>query len=524
MPHNLSRKAMNIQKYLKSAGVVGLSTLASRFLGLVRDMALASVFGASFVLDAFLLAFTIPNLFRQFFGEGAVSSAFLPVFSDVLEKQGPAQAWRMASKTITMLTVFLLILMVLGIGICLGLSALPDIAEKDKLALELCGYMMPYLVLICLAAFLGAVLNSLDHFLTPALSPIVLNIFWIASIFVLAPLFGPKQQHWAYAMAAAILLSGVVQVILQYPALKQKHAQLQFCWDWEDSNFQRVLLQLGPILLGAAAVQINVVVDRLVAWFWIPGDGALTVLYMGNRLMQFPLAIIGISVATVAFPWFSRLVARGELSELAKAIPAAMRLTFLVSFPASFGLIILAHPIIALIYGHQQFDQQAVLRTTYVLIAYSSGLWLYILMQIVLKAFYALGDTKTPMIISLCAVLTNLTWNLCLVGIWQEAGLAMATAFNALLQVTVLIWLLQKKIALDWQSTWTMVWKCLLSTCLMCIMTYFAADMILALIHSKILAVCLPVLLGIFVYFGACKYLGIQELNLLFHRRNPNEK
>ncbi len=515
---------MNTSHYVKSAGIVGLSTFASRLLGLIRDMALAAVFGASWVLDAFLLAFTVPNLFRQFFGEGAVSSAFLPVFTEVNQKQGKEKAWQLASNTMTLLCLVLFILTIIGMLLCWGLVSIPGLSEKNQLALELTILLMPYLMFICIAAFLGAILNSLQHFLTPALSPIVLNIFWIAGIYWVSPCFGHEQIHWAYGMSIAILVSGIFQIILQYPALKICNAQLRPSWQFHDVAMSKIFLRLGPIILGAAAVQINVVADRLVAWFMIPGDGGLTILYMANRLMQFPLAIIGISIATVAFPLFSHFVATDSWIEFKKAVPKALQISFLIAVPASIGLILLSPPIIRLIYQRAQFDSSAALRTGYVLMAYSSGLWLFVLMQIILRGFYALGDTKTPMYVSLAAVVNNLVWNIILVRYWHETGLAISTSVNALLQVSILLYFLQRKIPLDWTGTKSVIIKCIIATTIMAasvlgclyIIQLYSENISISL--KRFLIVFGPIFVGISIYFAIGKILNISEFNYILQK------
>lgn len=372
------------QNYLKSASVVGLSTLASRILGMVRDMAMASLFGAGMVLDAFVLAFTIPNLFRRFLGEGAFSAAFLPVFTEVLEKEGKGNASSLAKQTGTYLFIILIILVLLGIGACFLPFAFFDIQGKNKLALNLSATMMPFLLLVCWTAFLGAMLNAMQHFWSPAFAPALLNIFWLAGIFFFIPLCGQNQETWAYAMAISVLIGGICQIFLQWPFLKKRGMPLLpgLCFSYSDPYIKKVFLNLVPVLFSAAIVQINTLMDSVIAWFMIPGEGALSVLYMGNRLMQFPLSIIGTSLSTAIFPLFTLYAVRGEKDRFGEAVPEALRLCFFLALPASLGLVLLSKPIIFLIYQHNSFTPEDAIRTSHVLAAYSSGLCFYVLLGI----------------------------------------------------------------------------------------------------------------------------------------------
>ena len=500
------------KSYLKSAGIVSFSTLASRILGLARDVCMASLFGAGMILDGFVLAFTIPNLFRRFFGEGALTSAFLPVFSEEFSLRGEEAALKLASKTMSWLVITLLLLVAVGSTACLVAMSLGNVSSKTYLALGLMATMMPYLLLICVTAFLGAILNARQHFLAPALAPIVLNICWLIGIFLLAPLFGPTRQHWIYAIAVSIVIGGMLQVAIQWPALRRHKIRLTIDCDFHDPSLRKILTNLGPVILGAAAVQINVLLDRLIAWLMIPGDGALTILYMANRLMQFPLAIIGISLATVVFPLFTQYAVTRD-RKFALAVPEALRLSFYLALPAAVGVMLLANPLVRLIYQYKRFGSAAADRTAVVLVAYASALWLYILLQIVLKAFYSLGDTRTPTRVAIGVVLGNLTLNLLLVPFWAEVGLAMATAVNALGHFVILLYLLQKKAQLHWQGLATFVVKVCLGTAIMGMAVFFSSHYCGSpeKLSGRIGAVLFPVLTGIIIYFLSSVLLNIRE-------------
>jgi putative peptidoglycan lipid II flippase len=503
--------------YLKSALVVSISTLMSRILGMVRDIALASVFGASMVLDAFLLAFTIPNLFRRLFGEGALSAAFIPVFSDTLEKQGKPAAFALTNKVLSLMLVVLGIIVVIAILASALLYTSGWLEAKNELATGLLAVMMPYMLLMCLAAIMGAALNAMQHFLSPALSPCVLNIAWLLGLFLVAPCFGTSLTSYAYTMAVAVVVGGVCQMFMQWPPLHRRGMRLSPSLDYKDASMKTIFANMGPVVIGSLVLQINVLLDRLIAWWLIPYAGALTVLYMGDRLMEFPLAIIGISLATVVFPLFSQHVARHELEALAKAIPQAVRMTLLLSLPASIGLAMLASPLISLIYQHNRFSTDAALRTVYVVIAYAAGLWAYILIHILSRAFYAWGDTLTPMRVSCLCVGINLGCKLLLVLLWQETGLAIATSLGAFLNVALLLRMLRRKITLTWQGMPLFLLKTILACAVMgsvlfLLMVYCAYPLNL---WGKIAGVLVPTLLGMAVYFAMIYLLRVPEIKHL---------
>ncbi len=502
--------------YLKSASIVGMSTLASRILGMVRDMAMASLFGAGMVLDAFVLAFTIPNLFRRFLGEGAFSAAFLPVFTEILEKEGKEKAKNLAKQTGTFLFAILLILVLVGILVCLLALLWDDIGDKNRIALKLSAIMMPFLLLVCWAAFAGAMLNSMQHFWSPAFAPALLNFIWIAGIFLIIPLCQKDHETWAYIMAISILIGGVVQLALQWPFLKARSMPLlpDTKFSYGNPAVKKIFINMLPVLFSAAVVQVNTLMDSVIAWFMIPGDGAVTVLYMANRLMQFPLSIFGTSLSTVIFPVFSLYAVRGEKERFGNAVPEALRLCIFLGLPASLGLVILSKPIIFLIYQHNSFTSESAMRTTYVLLTYSCGLCFYILLGILSRAFYALGDTKTPTMVAFVIMLSNIVLNIIIVPFIQEIGLAMTTAFGALVHCICLLFLLQKKIPLSWQGTGIFLSKCILCNIIMSIAVTVSSCFFVyhETLKQRLMAVSIPILLGVLVYTGSAFLLKIKEL------------
>ncbi|HPY75869.1 MAG TPA: murein biosynthesis integral membrane protein MurJ [Planctomycetota bacterium] len=494
-------------KHIKSFSIVSLGTLTSRILGMIRDILMASSFGASLILDSFLLAFMIPNLFRKFFGEGAISAAFLPVFTDVLENEGEKKAEELANTVLTILGTILGTIVVLGFIISYFWPIIFPTSEKAQLALKLLQVMMPYLFFICMTAFLSSILNSLQHFFMPTLAPIILNICWLSAILAI-PFLGKDKTIWAYAMAGAISLSGIIQYLLQIPILRKKNIHIQALWNPYHPHLKRILINFLPILVSATIVQLNMLLDLVVAWCLIPGHGAVSIMYMGNRLMQFPLALIGISLATVAFPIFARHVVRKEKHKFGEAVTNTLQISLMLTIPAAVGLICLAQPIIRLLYLYNRFTEEAALRTTNVLIAYSLGIPLFVFIQILSKAFYSLEDTKTPTKIALGALFCNLTLNLLLVPYYQELGLAIATSITSLGNAATLFFLLHKKIPLYrrklLKTSCITIGNTFIMLCAVLITQYFLPTN--DTIYTRLLQVIVPITVGIVTY-GICQYI-----------------
>jgi len=309
--------------FIRSAGVISALTLLSRLLGVVRDIACAAVFGAGVVWDAFSFAFRIPNLFRRLFGEGALSAAFLPVFTEHLALNRPQEAWRLAGRVAGALALVLSGILLLGEAALAAMLGLMELSARWRLALMLTAVLLPYMVLICMTALAGAALNSMKRFAMPALAPVVLNACWIAAVLVAAPLVSARPEGRIMAVAAGILLAGVLQLWLQIAALRRLGVRLRLSFSLMHPQVRRVAAAMAPVALGLAAFQINVLLDGVIAIslagpaggesFRLFGAtlpypmevGANSVLYYGNRLMQFPLGVFGIALATAVFPTLS---------------------------------------------------------------------------------------------------------------------------------------------------------------------------------------------------------------------------
>jgi len=448
----------------RSAGIVSLAVMASRVLGLAREMVFAYFFGASksFANDAYVIAFRVPNLLRDLFAEGALSSAFVPVFSEYLVKKSEKEAFRLSNLVATSLIVVLGTLVVLGVVFAEPLVAFiaPGFQSdpaKFELTVRLTRIMMPFILLVALAAQAMGVLNARDRFGIPALSSAFFNIGSIAGgLAVAALLTDPTFSHPIRAivekptegiigMAYGVLIGGFLQYAVQWPSLSRAGFKYRPMLSFSDPGVRRIFAMMGPAVIGGAAVQVNVLINSNFASN-IPGTGPVSWLNYAFRLMQFPIGVFGVAIATATLPAISRSAARKDEADFRHTLAGSMRLAFLLTIPSAVGLIVLGRPIIALIYERGHFGPGDTQHTAAALGYFAVGLMGYAAIKILAPAFYALGDARTPMIISLLSMLTNFVMNWSLVDVMQERGLALSTSTVALANCGLLYFIMRKRI------------------------------------------------------------------------------
>lgn len=428
--------------FLASARLLAVLTLASRLLGLARDMLMASVFGARAVLDAFVLAFTVPNLFRRLFGEGALSAAFIPVYAGTLEREGAARARELLSSVATLTAGLLVTIAATGVLACLGWRAWGALSAEAGLALLLTAILLPYLVFICLVAVASGALNTLGRFALPGAMPVLFNCCWLASILLLAPSVGSDPHHQIAAVAAGLTAAGALQLLVLHLALRRAGAAPapRVCMD--DPALRRVGALMGPMLFGAAVFQLNVLVDRMIAYWMIPGEGALSVLYLGMRVTQFPLGIIAVALGTAVFPLLARMASdtrEGAGARYRGVFDEAIGVTLFLSVPASVGLLMVREDLVALFFERQAFDAAATGRTSDVLAIYAVGIAFTCVANLVTRALYSIEEVRLPVRVGMVAMLLNLVLNLALVGSLRERGLAIASVISQLVGTGLLM-------------------------------------------------------------------------------------
>jgi putative peptidoglycan lipid II flippase len=432
-------------KVVRAAGVVSLATLGSRLTGFLRDIMIAYLFGAGPAADAFFVAYRLPNLLRRLFAEGALTAAFVPVFTDELANKGKEEAFRLARATFSLLALTLLLVCVVGIVLAPWLVRLvaPGFASQEAtfaLTVTLTRWCLPYIFFISLAALAAGVLNSLNHFFAPAASTILLNLAMI----LCAALLASRVEPAVWSLALGVIVGGLAQVALQMPFLRRHGLSLRPLWQPRMPGVGRIIKLMGPAAFGAAVYQITVLINTVLA-SWLPA-GSVSYLYYADRIVEFPLGVFGIALATAILPSLSRQSATGEHRTLVETMGFGIRMSMFIHLPAMVGLIVLAEPLVQLLFGRGEFGPHSVRATALALVGYSLGLWAYVGSRTVSQAFFALKDTRTPVKAGAWCLLVNLGASLALMGPFAHTGLAAATALSSAANMMLLLWYLRARL------------------------------------------------------------------------------
>jgi putative peptidoglycan lipid II flippase len=504
----------------RAAGVIGLATLVSRVLGFIRDMVVAAVFGASLAADAFYVAYRIPSLLRELFAEGSMSAGFVPVFTEYLTKRTREEARRLAHAVFTMVLLALILVTLLGIliapwfvrAIAPGFSNDPYKIELTTLLTRL---MFPYLLFIGLAALAMGMLNSLRSFTAPAISPVVYNLSVIGMVLWVSPLLSEP----IIGVAFGTVMGGLAQWLIQLPGLHRQSMVFKLRWEPSHEGIRRIGILLLPVLLGLSVSQINIFFNTLFASFL--SEGSVTYLYYGIRLIHFPLGIFGIALATAILPTMATQASNHAHTELTETLSFGLRLVFFITFPALVGLILLRVPIVHLLFQHGEFTYQDTLGTAAAVMGYAVGLWAFAGVRIVVAAFYALQDTKTPVKIATTAVVANILLSLILMSSLKHAGLALAASLASILNLSLLIWFLQKKLGLiDWSRIVKSHGRVLIASAAVGIVCWWVANQGVWIMQGywiyKAFLLTSGILGGIVVYFAVHIAMKSEELSFLW--------
>lgn len=433
----------------KAAGIVGLAVMCSRILGLVREQVFAALFGGGRAMDAFTVAFRTPNLLRDMFAEGALSTAFVTTFSKKIATEGEESAWKLASKFATLTVVFMSVVTLIGILIAPWLIKFfaPGFdAEKAALTVLLARIMYPFILLVSLAALAMGMLNARNVFGVPAMASSFFNIgsilggvgvgYWID------PHFGTRAL---IGLAVGTLIGGAMQLCVQLPSLGKAGFRFRPDFAWRDDGVKTILGLMGPAIVAASSVQVNVMINTMFASNL--GDGPIFWLQIAFRLMQLPLGIFGVAIATVSLPVLSRSIAAGNIPEFRGNLARGLRLAFLLTIPSTIGLVLLAEPIISVLYQHGKFTAEATAQAAAALEFYALGLVAYSSMKVLVPAFYAMDKRTTPMHVSFVAIGVNLVLNWLFtfqLGLGHR-GLALSTGCVALTNFAILYWLMHRE-------------------------------------------------------------------------------
>lgn len=432
---------------LKAAGVLGGATILSRMMGMVRDMVTSRLFGAGMATDAFFAAFQIPNMLRRFFAEGALTAAFVPTFSETLVQEGEERARELANLCFTLLTLVVAVISLLGIVfspfiIRVMFPGFAAVQGKFELTVLLNRVMFPYIFFISLVALCMGILNTLRHFFTPAISTVFLNLSMITCALVLRPFF----HYPITALAVGVVLGGLVQLVLQLPVLWRKGYPIRPRFSVSNPKLRKIALLMLPATVGVGIYYLNITVGNILASL-LP-QGSVSYLYYAQRLFEFPQGVFTVSVAQAVLPTMSRQAAEGDLLAMKDSVSYGVRLTLFVTIPALVGLIVCSEPLMSLIFMGGKFDHLMARESARALIYYSTGLSCVALVRVLAPAFYALKDTRTPVVTAGIAFLLNLGFSLWLMGPLLHAGLALASSLSALGNMLLLFWLLRRKVGL----------------------------------------------------------------------------
>jgi len=433
----------------RSAGVIGATTLTSRVLGLVREQVMAYFFGASNAVDAFNVAFRIPNLVRDLFAEGAMSAAFVPTFTRTVARDGRDAAWRLGHSVVTAVLIATAVFVVVGIVFADPLVRLLAgdyalVPGKIELTVLLTRTMMPFLMLVATAAVAMGMLNSLDRFFVPALAPAVFNVCSILTTLALLPVLERLGIPMILAMAIGVLVGGVGQVAIQWPVLRREGYRYRPMLDLKARGLREVLLLMGPGTLGLAATQVNVFVNTWLATG--EGTGAVSWLNYAFRLMYLPLGLFGVSIATASIPRIARRAAADDRDGLRRTISTGVSMMLALTVPATLGLVVLARPIVALLFERGHFTPADTAATAGALMCYAIGLSGYSIVKVATPTFYAIGKSRVPVIVSAATISLNIALNLMLVRTMGYRGLALGTSVAALANAGALLYLLRREL------------------------------------------------------------------------------
>lgn len=440
---------MDKQQVIRSAGVVGFFTMLSRGFGLVRDILMAAFFGSSLAMDAYVVAFTIPNLFRALFGEGALSASFIPVFTETRRKEGPARCWQLAADIFSILSLVLASLVLIGVTLAWLASLFLPLSPHVALIMSLLRIMLPYMFFICLAALFAAMLNSLQRFALPASAPVMFNLVMIAVLLLVCPRFDPAGGLRIYAVAWGVIAAGVIQWLMQLPAVWRLGFRPRFSFNWHGTGVRRVVSLMGVAMIGVGIVRLNVVLDRVLAIF--TGVGGPSYLYYSERLIFFPLAIFATALGTVLLPAFSGHAAQAQLGRIKETVNHSIRQLLFVMLPAAVGIFVLARPIICAVYQRGDFSAETTQMTAWALQCYAPGLIVFGMLKIFIPVFYALQDMKTVVRVGIACTVLNIILSLILMWPMKHAGIALSTVLASTVNLAILGYLAQRRLgSLGW--------------------------------------------------------------------------
>jgi putative peptidoglycan lipid II flippase len=514
------------ESVVRSAGIVSAAVFMSRITGLLREIVMARLFGAGFVYDAFLLGFRIPNLTRDLFAEGALSSAFVPIFTQTLAAKGKREAAILSNLVGTALILLVGTFCVLGVifsPVLVNLLAngFHQVPGKFELAVKMTRIMFPFLLLVALAAQAMGVLNACNRFGVPALASTFFNIGSVAFGLIVGFLLGPSLGIAPITgMAIGVVFGGALQLAWQIPSLRAEGFGFHPLFDWSHPGLRTIIRLMGPAILGNAAVQINVMVNTNFA-SRIPGNGPVSWLSYAFRFMQLPLGLFGVAIASATLPSISRSAGAGNFEEFRRTLARSLGMVFLLTVPSSIGLIVLGRSMIGAIYQGGKFTASDTQQTALALSCYAVGLAGYSALKVLNPAFYALRDARTPMFVSLASIVINYVTASAMIRYTGlgHAGLALSTSAVAIFGAVVLFGILRGRVGgVHGRALLSSVIRIGAASLIMGAAVWLSSRTIRhALGFGRIgrladLGISIPI--GLLVFYAACRLLRVDELDL----------
>ena len=516
----------------RAASRVSLAVLLSRALGLVRELVLAAVFGASATMDAWIAAFRIPGMLRDLVAEGALSSAFIPTFSRVLTRDGRQQAWSLVNMLMSTLTIVLGVLAILFfvfsdelVGVFV--FGFGEIEGKVELTSNLVKIISPFLILVALASIVTGVLNTFDRFFLPAVTTAFFNLAIILSVLVLAPALENRGIPAIYAVGGGAVLGGALQLLVQLPSMRTLGFRFHFVVDLKNSELLRIAALIGPAIIGVGATQMAVMVNTMLASTL--GDGPVSWLNFAFRIIYLPIGLFGVAVGIVNLRDVSVHAARRNLGALKETVANSLKMVLVLAIPSTVGIIVLANPIVSVVFERGEFSAFDTQQTANALMLYCLGLVAYSCVKVYVPTFYALSDTKTPVRISVATALLHIVLNLAFILIffpegYEYLGLALGTAIALIVNLSLLASRFSRKLgSFSGLGVMSSFVKASLASMIMGVFVWLVYSLTapMAVTFSEEVAVLsVSIVSGIVTYLMMGRLLGLEELELLWQRKN----